>query len=91
MPRIKGQKNTKNEARTSTIIEAQIGDTEDRIEELTKAIAVEKKKLKDLKKELAKKAKQEEKERKAAEQKELLKAIGSSTKSVDEILDFLNN
>ena len=91
MPRIKGQKNTKNEARTSTIIEAQIGDTEDRIEELNKAIAVEKKKLKDLKKELAKIAKQEEKERKAAEQKELLKAIGSSTKSVDEILDFLNN
>ena len=91
MPRIKGQKNKKTEARTSTIIEAQIGDTEDRIEELTKAIAVEKKKLKDLKKELAKKAKQEEKERKAAEQKELLKAIGSSTKSVDEILDFLNN
>ena len=91
MPRIKGQKNTKIEARTSTIIEAQIGDTEDRIEELNKAIAVEKKKLKDLKKELAKIAKQEEKERKAAEQKELLKAIGSSTKSVDEILDFLNN
>ena len=91
MPRIKGQKNTKIEARTSTIIEAQIGDTEDRIEELNKAIAVEKKKLKDLKKELAKKAKQEEKERKAAEQKELLKAIGISTKSVDEILDFLNN
>ena len=50
-----------------------------------------KKKAIPAKKELAKIAKQEEKERKAAEKKELLEAIGSSTKSVDEILDFLNN